>query len=199
MATGDSDTGRLILKAAKESLLSVGFARLSTRSIAEQAGVPLSQIHYHFGSKQNLVLAVLAEENRRLLDRQESMFHSELPLWRQWDEACDYLEDDLDSGYVRVLHEMISAGWSDAEIAEVVLAQLGGWTELLTAVARRAQSQLGSIDPFTPEEVGALVSTAFIGSEAFLLLGMPDQVAPVRTALRKVGSVIRRMETGDAS
>ena len=42
------------------------------------------------------------------------------PLWRQWERACDYLDDDLESGYVRVLQEMIAAGWSDAEVAAAV-------------------------------------------------------------------------------
>ena len=32
--------------------------------------MPLSQLHYHFGSKQGLILALLEEENQRRLDRQ---------------------------------------------------------------------------------------------------------------------------------
>ena len=31
--------------------------------------------------------------------------------------ACDFLDADLESGYVRVLLEMTTAGWSDPEIA----------------------------------------------------------------------------------
>ena len=108
-----TDTANSILAAAKQVLLEVGYARFSTRIIAERAGVPLSQIHYHFGSKQRLVLAVLEVENQRLLDRQERMFESGIPIWMQWERACDFLEEDLASGYVRVLHEMIAAGWSD--------------------------------------------------------------------------------------
>jgi AcrR family transcriptional regulator len=42
-------TAEQILDAARRSLLAAGYARLSTRQIAEDAGVPLSQIHYHFG------------------------------------------------------------------------------------------------------------------------------------------------------
>ena len=45
-------------------LLADGYANLSTRAVAEAAEVPLSQIHYHFGSKQQLILAVLEAENR---------------------------------------------------------------------------------------------------------------------------------------
>jgi AcrR family transcriptional regulator len=50
----EQDTRLRILAAAKGVLLDVGYANLSTRGIAEAAGVPLSQIHYHFGTKQNL-------------------------------------------------------------------------------------------------------------------------------------------------
>ena len=106
-------TRESILSAAKAALLDGGYARLSTRRIAEAAGVPLSQIHYHFGSKSNLVLEVLEEENRRLLQRQEMMYGQEMPLWKRWEQACDFLDDDLESGYVRVLQEMAAAGWSD--------------------------------------------------------------------------------------
>ena len=69
-----ADTRAQILAAGKTALLDVGYAGLSTRRIAEAAGVPLSQIHYHFGSRQNLVLAVLDEENAVLLERQTRLY-----------------------------------------------------------------------------------------------------------------------------
>ena len=64
------DTGTLILDAARNRLLADGYAGLSTRKVAEEAGVPVSQLHYHFGSKQGLILALFAEENQRRLARQ---------------------------------------------------------------------------------------------------------------------------------
>jgi len=190
------DTAGSILTAAKETLLEVGYARFSTRIIAERAGVPLSQIHYHFGSKQKLVLAILAEENQRLLDRQERMFESEIPIWMQWERACDFLEEDLASGYVRVLHEMIAAGWSDPEIAAAVWEQLKGWQRILASVAERAELQLGGLGPFTAAEVGALAGLPFIGAEAYILLGVGESDIPARSALWKVGQVIRALEEG---
>ena len=87
---------------------------LDPRASPTAAEVPLSQIHYHFGSKQQLILAVLEAENERLLERQRTMFDGPEPLWRQWERACDFLDEDLESGYVRILQEMIAAGWSDA-------------------------------------------------------------------------------------
>jgi AcrR family transcriptional regulator len=162
--------------------------------VAEAADVPLSQIHYYFGSRQELILAVLAAENERLLIRQASMYAGDEPLWRQWDRACDFLETDLESGYVRILQEMIAAGWSDATVATSVRELLGGWFQLLTDVARRAQERTGGLGPFTPEEVAALMGLPFLGAEAAILLGIPESDLPTRSALRKIGTVLRDLE-----
>lgn len=189
-----TDTAKGLLNAARATLLEVGYANLSTRTIAEKAGVPLSQIHYHFGSKQNLVLAVLDRENQRLLERQERMYGEEMPLWKQWEQACDYLEDDLASGYVRVLMEMVAAGWSDSEIAAAVWTELKGWLDLLTSVAERAEARFGGLGPFTPSEVAALAALPFLGAEATALLGVSERDMPAKSALRKVGSILRTLE-----
>ena len=61
--TTAADTRALILDAARRQLLADGYAGLSTRKVAEQAQVPVSQLHYHFGSKQGLILTLFAEEN----------------------------------------------------------------------------------------------------------------------------------------
>jgi len=186
-----AETRARILEAARGCLLADGYASLSTRRVAEAADVPLSQIHYYFGSKQELILAVLAEENERLLARQATMYAGSEPLWRQWDRACDYLEADLESGYVRILQEMIAAGWSDPTLAASVREQMAGWFRLLTDVARREERRTGTLGPFTPEEVAALMGLPFIGAEATILLGMPESEVPTRAALRKIGVLLR--------
>ena len=184
-----------ILDAARSVLRERGYASLSTREVAAVAGVPLSQIHYHFGSKQGLLVALLEYLNEQLLTRQHRMFHDQgLTLSQQWDLACDYLDEDLASGYVRVLQELWAAGWSDPEVAKVVRRTIFGWVDLLARVVRHAETRLGPIGPFTPEEVATLICNTFIGAEAFLLLGLEDQGTPIRPALRRVGEAIRMLE-----
>jgi AcrR family transcriptional regulator len=189
-----ADTRTVILDAARSRLLVDGYGGLSTRKVADEAGVPLSQLHYHYGSKQGLVLELLHEENRRRLARQRGMYAEDAPLWRRYERACDFLEDDLDSGYVRILQEMIAAGWSNQELGDAVRELLSGWFSLLAEVAREAEQRYGSLGPFTADEVATLVSTSFIGAEALLLLGFDREVMPVRSALRRFGVVIRRLE-----
>ena len=188
-----ADTRATILAAARDCLLAEGYANLSTRGVAEAAGVPLSQIHYHFGSKRQLILAVLDAENERLLERQRAMFDAPEPLWVRWELACDFLDADVASGYVRILQEMFAAGWSDPEVAAAVRGMIGGWTSLLADVARREQERGGDLGGFTPEEVGALMGIPFLGGEELILLGVTEDALPIRSALRKVGGVLRRI------
>jgi AcrR family transcriptional regulator len=183
-----------VLGAARRCLLAEGYAGLSTRKVAGEAGVSLSQVHYHFGSKGGLVLALLEAEDQRRLARQSTMYGQERPLWQRYEQACDFLDDDLESGYVRLLQELIAAGWSNPELAQAARQMLDGWSRLLVAVAQEAADSLGGLGPFTPEEVATLIGAVFIGGESFLLLGFEGPGAPVRAALRRIGSAIRQRE-----
>ena len=191
-----SETKPALLDAAKKILRQNGYSGLSTRDVATAAGVPLSQIHYHFGSKQGLVLALFEYLNSQLLDRQNAMFgDTSLKLSQQWDLACEYLADDIASGYVRVVQELIAASWTDPEVAKVVRAGIAAWVDLVRNVVRKAKDQYG-LGPFSPEEIAALVANAFIGGESLYLLGVEKKGMPVRQALRRVGDLIRIIESG---
>jgi AcrR family transcriptional regulator len=189
------DTRTLILEAARRRLLADGYAGLSTRKVAEEAGVPLGLLGYYF-SKGRLILALVEDENQRRLERQMRMYAEDVPLWQRYEQACDFLEDDLESGYVRVLQEMIAAGWSNAEVRDAVRELLGGWYGLLAEVAREAERRHGGLGPFTAEEVATLIGTTFVGAEALLLLGFDRDVLPIRSALRRIGVLIRDLEEG---
>ena len=182
-----AETVARLTEAARSCLLAEGYAKLSTRGVADEAGVPLSQIHYHFGGKQGLVLALLAAENEKLVGRQEDMYAVDLPLSDRYERACDFLDDDLASGYVRVLQEMIAAGWSDHAVAEQVIALLTAWFDVLHEVLLEAEATLGGLGPFSAEDVALLVGMAFLGGESLLLLGDPRWSTSTRAALRRVG------------
>ena len=177
------DTSATLLAAAKKVLRKSGYSALSTRDVATAAGVPLSQIHYHFGSKEGLMLALFEYLNDELLHRQQAMFgNPALKLSEQWDLACTYLDEDLASGYVRVLQELWAAGYSNPQIAKVVRdgnPALAGIADHDRAQGRRALWQL--LPDLAPEDVAALVGAAFIGSEAYVLLGAEIHGMPIRT------------------
>ena len=194
MAREHGGTATQIIEAGRACLLADGYAALSTRRVADLAGVPLSQIHYHFGGKRGLILALLDAENQRLVDRQRRMYGDEAPLWKRYDQACDLLDEDLASGYVRVLQEMVAAGWSDPAVAQRVLGMLRAWFMVLEGVAREAAGRFGPLGPFTPADVAGLIGLSFLGGESVILLGDDEWSGRVRAWLRSVGALIRDAE-----
>jgi AcrR family transcriptional regulator len=190
-----AETDVVLLEAAKKVLQQRGYSGMSTRDVAAAAGVPLSQIHYYFGSKQGLVLALFEYLNNELLDRQHTLFgDTSLTLSQQWDRACNYFDDDIASGYVRVLQELIAASWVDPEIAKAVRVGVLGWYQLLVELVRKAEARFGSLGPFSAEEIGALIGSAFMGAESTFLLGVEKRGVPARQSLRRIGELIRLFE-----
>lgn len=188
-------TKQELLDAARIVLTRDGLANLSTRAVATAAGTQMSQIQYHFGSKEGMILALFEDMNMRLVRRQRETFETPtLSVSQKWMLACDFLEEDLASGYVQVLQELIAAGWSNPRIAEVARDGLSQWYELIANLAQEFEEQHGSFGPFDPNEVAALVSSAFIGAEAFILLGYENNDHPVQSALRRVGEVMANFE-----
>jgi AcrR family transcriptional regulator len=54
------DTKERILDAAERLFATHGFAGTSLRSVTKEAGVNLAAVHYHFGTKEDLLRAVLS-------------------------------------------------------------------------------------------------------------------------------------------
>lgn len=189
------ETKRDLLEAAREVLTTEGYTGLSTRRVAEAAGTRMSQIQYHFGSKEGMILALFDYMNAKLLARQTSLFDDpDASISRKWALACDYLDEDLASGYVRVLQELIAAGWSNPAINDAVRAALGQWHMVLCQLGRDAEAAFGTLGPLSVEDLAALVGAAFVGAEAMILLGYEDKIHPIRGSLRRVGAVIATLE-----
>ena len=192
------ETKRELLDAAQKVLLEEGYSGLSTRRVAEAAGTQMSQIQYHFGSKEGMILALFEYLNDQLIDRQTKTFaNPDLSVSEKWAMSCDYLDDDIGSGYVRVLMELTAAGWSNPAIGAAVRAAYAEWRELILTLTRQIEEKTGSLGPFSAEDIVALVSAAFIGSEAAIMLDYESPEVPFRQALRRFGKVIEFYETMD--
>lgn len=187
-------TRALLLAAAGDLLREEGYAATSTRAVADRAGARLSLVHYHFGSKRGLLLAVLEDLTERLLDRQRAMFNDGRPFAEQWRTACDYLREDIDSGYVRILWELWAAGLADPELAERWRATQRGWRELIEARLERLQTERGVELPMPPRALAALICNLFEGAETEILAGVPEDEAPHLEALEACAALIASAE-----
>ena len=188
-------TRERVLTAARDVLLERGFSQTSTRAVAERADVPLSLVHYHFGSKQQLLIEVLERENELLLERQRELYATPGPLAEKWRTACRFLDEDIRSGYVRVLWELWAAGLADETLAARWRTAMGGWRSLLESVAAAWVAMIDIEPSLSPKGIATLVTNVFQGIEIELLAGVTEADAAHREVLDALGAVIERWET----
>lgn len=62
----ETDTRQRVIEAAIQCILENGFYRASSNAIADRAGLSWGVIQYWFGSRESLMLAVMAEGTERL-------------------------------------------------------------------------------------------------------------------------------------
>src|SRR3954454_17039268 len=166
-----------IVEAARTVLIDHGHGGTSTRAVADRAGVRLSLVHYHFGGKQGLLNEVLARENDELLERQRELFARPVPLAEKWRVACDLLDEDVKSGYVRVLWELWAAGLADDTLAAGWRSATRGWREIIEALFADWAQETGVDLPLSPRAIATLVANVFQGIEIELLAGVSEREA----------------------
>jgi AcrR family transcriptional regulator len=193
VARGEATRGQ-ILEAAAEVLRAQGSAATTTRAVAEQAGVRLSLVHYHFGGKGRLLAEVLERENAKLLARQQELFAGPEPLAEKWRTACAYLREDLRSGYVRILWELWATGLADEELAQRWRDSIGGWRALLEETVERWAAERELTLPLPPRALATLVANAFQGAEVEILAGVSEEDAPHLEALEACADLIEWFE-----
>jgi AcrR family transcriptional regulator len=185
-----------IIEAARAVLIEEGHAHTSTRAVADRAGVRLSLVHYHFGGKQGLLVELLDRENEQLLVRQRELFAAPGPLSEKWRIACDLLDEDVGSGYVRLLWELWAAGLADPELAAGWRAATAGWRDLLAGVFAAWIEEHDIEAPLSPRALACFTANLFQGIEVEMLGGVTEAVAPHREVLDAIGALIARAEAG---
>src|SRR5687768_14273937 len=137
-----SDTRAKILAAAFRRLATEGYAALSVREIARDAGVNHALINYHFRSKDQLVVEVLDAANRELLQRQQRLYSTPGDFAAKWAQARAFYEGDLASGFVRIQAELWAASLSNPGLRKKFLPRLLAWREVVLGAVRDAVKTL---------------------------------------------------------
>jgi AcrR family transcriptional regulator len=192
--TDGAATRALILQAARRRLCEAGYAQLNLRDIARDAGVNHALISYHFHGKQQLVLAVLDDANRQLLERQTRMYSEPVSARKKWQQACDFYEQDLQSGFVRLKLELMAASFHDEALRREFVPRLLAWHQVVDSavgdVLRSSDLKL----PVSRSAITAWIGWFWLGMEASMALGITEKQGHQREALLEVASLLRLVE-----
>jgi AcrR family transcriptional regulator len=172
-AKGRAEATAALLDAAERMLVTDGYARITTRRVAAEAGVNHGLVHYYFGSMEELLLQVLERFTGRLVARQREMYGADVPFIEKWRAAMRYLEEDLRAGYPKVWLELQAMSWNNPGLRERVVAVDEEWRSTLRTAFDRALREYGlDRDDFPLEAVVSLVITFNKGIELEQLAGI---------------------------
>jgi AcrR family transcriptional regulator len=191
-----ASTRALILEAARRRLVEGGYANLNVREIAADAGVNHALIGYHFRGKQQLVMAVLDEANNRLLERQGRMYDASASASDKWRQACDFYEDDLRSGFVKLLMELMGASFHDRDLRREFTPRMLAWHRLVEEEVAEFIRASGLKLPVSARAISAWIGWFWMGMEASMALDIPEEEGHQREALQAVATLLRHVERG---
>ena len=158
-----SSTEEALLDAAERLLVDVGYAGITTRKLAEEAGVNHGLVHYYFGSIEQLLLRTLERFTERLTERQRELYASPVPFVDKWRTAMRYLmAADLD--YEKIWLELQALAWNRPELREPLAHVNAEWRAVLTEAFQQA---LPTYDIDAP--VDALVSLVMTFNQGIML------------------------------
>ena len=149
-----------LLDAAERLLAEAGYAGVTTRRLAKEAGVNPGLVHYYFGSVENLLVQALERFTGRLIARQRELYAADVPFADKWRTAMRYLVSE-DVSYQKIWLELQALAWNNPEISERLARVNAEWRAVLTEAFDQPRRELGIALPL--EALVSLVMTFNLG------------------------------------
>jgi len=139
----------LILKAAEEIFANYGFRGASTSMIAQKAGVPKSNVHHYFGTKDGLYRQVLEKTNEKWEMASELMNKFDEPIGA----LTAYIHRKMDLSRENYFGSKVWAGeiMQGAPLLDPYLkTEVKDWTDLQVSRIRKwiAAGKIDQVEPF---------------------------------------------------
>jgi AcrR family transcriptional regulator len=153
-----------LLDAAERLLLAEGYAAVTTRRVAGEAGINHGLVHYYFGSVENLLVRVLERFTTRLTERQRALYSDpDVPFLEKWRQAMRYLVGD-DVEYEKIWLELQALAWNNSDLRERVARVNEEWRSVLRDAFAEPHERYGIDMP-----LDALVALVITFNEGIML------------------------------
>jgi AcrR family transcriptional regulator len=149
----DSTTRAALLDAAQQLMLEEGYAAVTSRRVAAQAGLKPQLVHYYFRTMDDLFLALVRRGAEQNLQRQARALASSQPLRALWANSSDPAETKLTMEFSALANHRKAIR---EELATYAAEFRRLQTEALANVLARHEIDT---DAFPPEAVAVLVTS----------------------------------------
>lgn len=150
----DAEQSRiLILDAAERIMRREGYASVTTRRVADEAGLKAPLVHYHFATTDNLLLAFYRRSAERTRERLERALASNRPLHALWELNIDPERSALAADFIAMANHR-------KEIRTEIARNVTIFRQMQSAALDRILDTNPAIRRICPPEVAAVVIAA---------------------------------------
>jgi AcrR family transcriptional regulator len=102
-----------LLDAAEHLLYEVGYAGVTTRAVAESAGLKPGLVHYYFGSMEELLTQTLERFVDQLTEALEALYEDpNLTFAEKWRLGAQFWVNEPTARFPKILMELLAVGWN---------------------------------------------------------------------------------------
>lgn len=163
-----------IIEAALETLKEEGFAGTSARSIARRGGFNQALIFYHFGTINDLLLATLDRTSELRMAKYRERIQGVTTFAEAVRVATELYREDLASGHITVLSELIAGSLDRPDLAPEILKRNEPWIDLAEDAARNVLGPLGLLELVPPRTVAYAIVALYLGIDLLSHLERDD-------------------------
>ena len=177
MFEGGNDTATRILAAAFRCIAANGYAHVSMRDIAEEAGVVLSQLNYYFKNKEGLFTQVVRGVKREYLRDIEANIQGIATTREKVDFLIHYCQQVIreNTAIYRLLLDFFSMAMWSPSFTEEMRAFFKDVTDVIGAHIVGDYSVQEDLQAYTPELVTRMIIGATFGIAMQYILDPEDQ------------------------
>ncbi|HEY3209685.1 MAG TPA: TetR/AcrR family transcriptional regulator [Actinomycetota bacterium] len=162
---GGASTRARIVAAAIRALKERGFSGASARSIAQTGGFNQALIFYHFGTVNDLLLAALDETSAQRMQRYRATLQEIRTLPDLMARAAQIYQEDLESGHIKVLAELIAGATSSPSLGPEIVARIDPWVAFTEETLGRVLAG-STLEPLVPtKDLAFAVVAVYLGVE----------------------------------
>ncbi|MGH2772353.1 MAG: TetR/AcrR family transcriptional regulator [Actinomycetota bacterium] len=170
-------TKQRIVEAAFQTIIEEGFAGTSARAIARRGGFNQALIFYHFGTLNDLLLAVLDKSSAERMTRYREAINRSSSLPEKIHTATELYREDLDSGHITVISELIAGSLARPDLGPEVVDRLQPWIDFAEETIALVLRDSGLTEVIPPRTLAFAVVALYIGVDLLSHLDKDDSRA----------------------
>ena len=154
-----ADTRERIIEGAWSIIAERGLSGLTTRLVAQRAGVSHGMCNYHFAGKDDLVIAVVDYARHYWITPLEEHLAEPMPARAKLERIIDWMAKPATREVMRVHTQLLSqAEWND-ELRERMAVEYGRWQASYVRLFRELADDRALVPGLDPVKLGVAFAT----------------------------------------